>query len=75
MYGKIIAPAFWTCNSPMASLRGLLRGLLRTLRMVFAARFEHTCSRRSENQGASVFKNASPAMWAVGGNEMIITTE
>src|SRR5215469_1390912 len=35
-------------------LRGGLRGSLRPLRMVLAARFEHTCTRCSEHRDASV---------------------
>ena len=64
---------------PMVSLRGELRGSLRPLRMVLAARFEHTCTRRSDNEdaSASVFKNenASTAYLAVDGSETMLLNE
>ena len=40
----------------MVYLRGELRGSLRRLRMVLAAKFEHTWSRGSEHKDASVFR-------------------
>jgi hypothetical protein len=43
--------------------------------MVFAGRFEHTWSRCSNNQDASVFKNSSRAIQAVESNEMMISIE
>ena len=60
---------------PMVGLRGELRGSLRPLRMVLAASLEHTCSRCSDNEDASVFKNASTAYLAVEGDETIILNE
>jgi hypothetical protein len=43
--------------------------------MVSAARFAHTCSRCSDNEDASVFKNPSTAYLAVEGDETIILNE
>jgi hypothetical protein len=62
-------------GKPWASLRGSLRGSLRPLRMVFAGRFEHTCSRCSDYQDASIFKKFSSPIQAVESNEMMMNNE
>jgi hypothetical protein len=62
MSRHMIACAFWTCNSPMGLLRGPLRGLLRSLRMVYATMFEHTYSRHRDTQDASILTKASLAI-------------